>query len=147
VEGVATAQLTPEQIDACTGPHGAAEFARDLEATMATVGPEPLWEYHPLGLALTDRQAVEVQYQLIFDHVLPYVVSHTEQARAYGDNYVVQEQLFRFNFDGVESESKFTVTVVCDDAGQLIIEPFLTSRDRMAVDSDRMAGAPAVGWW
>lgn len=107
--------VTPEEIDKITKGHGAAEFAMDMEATMATVGASPHWEYHPMGLALTDRESVEVQYELLFEHILPCVVSQSSRAFGYGDNYVIREQNFRMNFDGVESDNYFTVVISVDE--------------------------------
>jgi hypothetical protein len=109
------ARFTPDEIREITKPHGIAEYAKDLEATMATVGSEPLWEYHPMGLALVDRDAVAAQYQILFDHVLPYVVSETERSRAFGDNYVMIEQEIRLKIDDTESVSYFTVVVTVDE--------------------------------
>jgi hypothetical protein len=107
--------MTPEQIVAVSKPHGIAEYSRDLEATMATVGPNPYWEYHPMGLALVDREAVAVQYQIMFDHVLPNIVSETLRSRTFGENFSVVEQKIRLNIDGEESDSYFTVVVSVDE--------------------------------
>jgi hypothetical protein len=110
------ARFTPEQLTKIAKPHVVAEAERDLEATMATVGPDPYWEYHPMGIALVDREAVRVQYELVFENILPYIVSQTERSRTYGDDYYLVEQKYRFNFEGEESDSYFTAMVTVDDS-------------------------------
>jgi hypothetical protein len=136
------ARFTPEQIIEITRAHGTAEYAMDLEATMATVGPNPYWEYHPMGLALVDHEAVKVQYQILFDRVLPYIVDQTERSRAYGDNYSMIETKVRLNLDGQQSDSYFTVVVSVDDGyvvGERVYNsgPLATLLDRCFDESFR----------
>lgn len=47
--------------------HNAAEYDGDLAATMATVGPNPVFDIYPLGLHLTSRKDVESYYRGLFD--------------------------------------------------------------------------------
>jgi hypothetical protein len=123
-EGVLTPRYTPEHIRKISRLHGTAEYAKDLEATMATVGADPYWEYHPMGLAFVGREAVEAHYKILFDNVRlepgrPYVREVERCIRAYGDDCVWVEKKVRFNFDANEDsqqvDSYFTVVVTVDD--------------------------------
>jgi hypothetical protein len=123
-EGVVVPKYTPEHIRNITRMHGTAEYAKDLEATMATVSAEPYWEYHPMGLAFVGREAVAAHYQILFDTIRlapgkPYVREVERCIRAYGDDCVWVEKKVRFNYDGFEDgreiDSYFTVVVTVDD--------------------------------
>lgn len=123
-EGVVAPKYTPEHIRKIARLHGTAEYAKDLAATMATVGPDPYWEYHPMGLAFIGREAVAAHYKILFDNVRlepgkPYVREVERCVRAYGDDCVWVEKKVRFNFDGYddsrEIDSYFTVVVTVDD--------------------------------
>ncbi len=47
--------------------HNQAEYEGDLEATMATVGPDPDFHIYPLGLHLTTREEVAAYYKGLYD--------------------------------------------------------------------------------
>jgi hypothetical protein len=43
--------------------HHQAEIDRDLEATMATIGPDPVWQFYPGDVTLRGTPAVRRYYQ------------------------------------------------------------------------------------
>lgn len=123
-EGLHTPKYTPEHIRRIARLHGTAEYSKDLKATMATVGPDPYWEYQPMGLAFVGREAVEEHYRILFDNVRlepqkPYVREVERCYRAFGNDCVWVEKKVRFNFDGyddsLEIDSYFAVVVTVDD--------------------------------
>jgi hypothetical protein len=120
---VVTEKYSPAHISKISKLHGTAEYAKDLEATMATVGPHPYWEYQPMGLAFVGREAVAAHYKILFDNVRlapgkPYL-HEWERPRSYGDNCVVVEKKVRFTLEGYDDselvDSFFIVVVIVDD--------------------------------
>ena len=73
---------------------------------MATVGPDVLWEFHPPGLRITNRDTVREMYRLLIEHFFPYTTSGaTERTRIYGDNRMVVELVAHLNVDGQASDA------------------------------------------
>jgi hypothetical protein len=107
--------LTHEKMLELLQTHSSREYARDLDGTMATVGPDPLWEFHPLGLRLTTRDAVREAYRLQFEHLFPHLAGATERTRAYGDDFIVAEQVIRLDQEGRQSDSCMTALLAFDD--------------------------------
>lgn len=105
--------------------HCAAEVAQDIEAVLATVGPEPWFELHPLGLALSTRGAVAEFYRRMlpaFGQMKPSGSSATYGApgssRYLGDDAIVtrDEVLFQAEHGevAVKSLALFQLDATCD---------------------------------
>jgi hypothetical protein len=97
--------LTAEAMAKLLQAHQGAEYARDLDQTMATIGPEVLWEWHPLGLRITNRDSVREMYRLLYEHYFPHATRGTERMRIYGDDVMVVEVEVELNIDGQLSDA------------------------------------------
>ena len=107
--------LTHEKMAGILEAHASREYARDLDGTMATVGSDPIWEFHPLGLRLTGRDAVREAYRLQLAHHLPHQVGGTQRPRAYGDDLVRSEQVVRLDFEGDQVDAHMAALLAFDD--------------------------------
>jgi hypothetical protein len=110
------ALLTHEKMAEILEAHASREYARDLEGTMATVGPDPVWEFHPLGVRLSGRDAVREAYRLQFEHLFPYLVGGTERTRAYGDDFVMSEQVVHLDLEGRQVDAHMAAVLAFDDS-------------------------------
>lgn len=104
-DGAGTERLTEEEMARILAAHGVAEHAFDLEGTMATVGPDVLWEWHPHGLRIIDRESLRAMYESLFEHFFPCTRrGTTERTRVYGDNFMVIEMVVHLDIDGEWSD-------------------------------------------
>jgi hypothetical protein len=67
--------MTKEEMWAVVRKHMDAEFRQDVEGALATMSPEPFYEFHPLGLYISGRNAIAEMYRRMWPKIYPYVVS------------------------------------------------------------------------
>jgi hypothetical protein len=109
---------TPAEIEAIVAGHGVAEYALDLDATMATVGPDPIWEVFPLGLRATTTATVRAFYALLFEHVIPRIESTEIRLQTFGEDSMMFDAVFRMREgDAVEDA---VIMVALDVADGLV---------------------------
>jgi hypothetical protein len=81
--------------------HAAAEAAGDLEATMATLDDDPVYELQPMGVALRGRDTAREYYEHFFANVMPMMTSYRLRSEWVTDEGVGQEyELFVAGPDG-----------------------------------------------
>ena len=107
--------LTHEKMSEILEAHAGYEYANDLDGTMAPVGPDPVWEIYPLGRRIIGRDAVRESYRLQFLHLFPHLRGGTERTRAYGDDFIISEQVAHLEIDGQSSESYMAAVLAFDD--------------------------------
>jgi hypothetical protein len=71
--------------------HAAAEEAGDLEATMNTLGDDPVYELLPIGLELRGRDAARAYYEHFFADFMPRITGFTLRSEWVTDEGVGQE--------------------------------------------------------
>jgi hypothetical protein len=75
--------------------HAAAETEGDLEATLATLDPDPVYELQPAGLEVRGMDAARAYYKYFFANFMPLVEgfelrSEWENDEGLGQEYVMQ---------------------------------------------------------
>ena len=71
--------------------HAAIETDRDLAGTMATLEPEPVYEFFPLGRVLRGRAGVQRYYEHLMAEFLPSVESSLLIDQWCNENALAQE--------------------------------------------------------
>jgi hypothetical protein len=97
--------------------HAAAEAAGDLEATMATLDDDPVYELQPMGVALRGRERALRYYEHFFATVMPTIASYRLRSEWVTD-------------EGVGQEYEMTVSGAGGDRRHAIIGILLFGDDR-----------------
>ena len=71
--------------------HAAAEEAGDIEATMATLDDDPVYELLPMGVLLRGRAAAQDYYEHFFAHCRPMFTGYQLRSEWVTDEGVGQE--------------------------------------------------------
>lgn len=71
--------------------HSRAEAEDDLETTLATLDPEPVYELQPVGRRLVGREKTERYYRWFFENFKPRVVDYTMRIGATNEKGVIHE--------------------------------------------------------
>lgn len=71
--------------------HAAAEANGDLAATLATLDPDPVYEFEPAGLLLRGLPAVKVYYQHFFQTFQPMIAGYEMRGEWVYDEGLGQE--------------------------------------------------------
>ena len=83
--------------------HAAAEAAGDLEATLATLDPEPVYELWPMGVTFRGEAAARAYYEHFCNTVRPLVSSAELRNEWVNDHGVAQEYEIEFRLpEGTE---------------------------------------------
>jgi len=80
-----------EAMIAVAHAHAAAEAACDIEATMATLDDDPVYELQPIGRVLRGRDVARRYYEHFFENCLPRVRGYALRSEWVGDEGVLQE--------------------------------------------------------
>jgi hypothetical protein len=75
--------------------HAQAEADGDLEATLATMEPEPVYTLLPWGRQFTGMANTRAYYRHFFDGVLPHIQGYTMLNEWVNDNGLAQEYTIR----------------------------------------------------
>jgi SnoaL-like protein len=71
--------------------HAAAEEAGDLEATMATLDDDPVYELQPMGVVIRGRDQARRYYEHFFAVVMPMMIGYRLRSEWVTDEGVGQE--------------------------------------------------------
>jgi hypothetical protein len=71
--------------------HAAAESDGDLERTLATLDPEPVYELQPVGLEVRGMDGARAYYEYFFANFLPLVESYELRSEWLNDEGLGQE--------------------------------------------------------
>jgi hypothetical protein len=83
--------VTRQQLVDVALAHAAAEANGNLEATLATLEPDPVYELQPAGLVLRGMDNARAYYEYFFPNFLPTVESYEVRAEWVNDVGVAQE--------------------------------------------------------
>jgi hypothetical protein len=115
--------LTPERMLALMEQHARHEYASDIEATMATVSDNPVWEFHPLGLRAEGRDAVRAVYELEFAHIFPNTIGSTLRLGCFTERGLLRELSLRLRApDGSEVTGLAVIAMEFESNGLICAE-------------------------
>jgi hypothetical protein len=79
--------------------HAAAEASGDLEATMATLEAEPVYDFHPVGLRMQGTELARRYYEHYFAKVAPRIAGFRLLGEWSNGLGVLQEYSVRYRYD------------------------------------------------
>lgn len=103
--------------------HAQVETAGELDDTMATLEPDPVYEFFPVGLRMRGTDAVRRYYEHLMEHFLPNVEAATVVDEWCNENSLNQEYDVQVRVDGrLERHRVLGILVVAGDrlAGERI---------------------------
>lgn len=116
-------EMTPARMLALMNHHAGCEYERDLDGVMATVSGEPMWEFHPLGLRIEGRAAVQEMYEHLLDGLLPFIVGSAPRVVGYDDGILIREASYRIRHpDGGEVTGQSAIVFEFASDGLLLSE-------------------------
>ena len=71
--------------------HSAAEADGNLEATLATLDDDPVYELQPVGLTFSGGAAVRTYYEYFFKSFMPRTLGSSRRGEWVGDDAVTEE--------------------------------------------------------
>jgi len=80
-----------EALVAVAHAHAAAEEAGDLDATMATLDDDPVYELQPMGVVIRGRDQAQRYYEHFFAVVMPMMIGYRLRSEWVTDEGVGQE--------------------------------------------------------
>jgi hypothetical protein len=104
--------LSRQELIAIARVHAAVETDGDLEATMATLDPDPVYELQPIGLMLRGTDSIRSFYQYLMEHLLPRVVGANLRSEWVGDDGLAQEYTIDVSMPSGEVECHALIGVL-----------------------------------
>jgi hypothetical protein len=86
--------MSPRDLDALADvarAHAHAEAMGDLDRTLATLDPDPVFELLPMGVTLSGREFVRAYYERFFTECMPRVVGYELRSEWLMDDGLGQE--------------------------------------------------------
>ena len=83
--------LSQEQLIGIAHAHSAAEAASDLEATLATLDDEPVYELQPVGLTFGGKEIVRRYYEYFFESFMPRTLGSQKRGEWAGADALTEE--------------------------------------------------------
>ena len=97
--------------------HAAAEAADDLDATLATLEADPVYELLPMGVAFHGQDAARAYYEHFFATVRPLVRGVDLRNEWVNDHGVAQEYVLEFGLpEGVERHPVLAILIFGETA-------------------------------
>jgi hypothetical protein len=87
--------------------HAAAEEAGDMDATMATLDDDPVYELQPIGRELRGRDNARRYYEHFFAHCMPQIVGFELRSEWITDEGVGQE--YRLSVAGPDGPQRHDI--------------------------------------
>ena len=112
----------PEIIQQRLQQHLEAEVALDVDATMATMAAEPIWECIPLNFRATGADAVRELYTRVIANYIPRLQNFEELTTSIGEEQAVVEHMFTMDMpDGSVAKGHHLAIALMKD-GEMIGE-------------------------
>jgi hypothetical protein len=100
--------------------HAAAEGEGDIEATMATLDEDPIYELQPLGLTLRGRDIARQYYEHFFANCQPRITGYELRSEWVAEEGVLQEYTLHIdNPDGTNTRHDLIGILIFAAAGKL----------------------------
>jgi ketosteroid isomerase-like protein len=101
--GMAGGPLTRDQLIEIAHRHAAAEARGDMDATMATLGDDPVYELLPVGLTFRGRDAARTYYEYFFSTFRPMAERGELRSEYVSDDGLAQEYVLHVRLpDGTQ---------------------------------------------
>jgi hypothetical protein len=101
-----------EQMIEMARAHAAAEGSGDLETTLATLEPEPVYELQPEGRVLRGMEAVRRYYDYFFTEFQPMVESYDLRSEWISDDGVGQEYMIHLRLPDGRKEDHAIIGIL-----------------------------------
>lgn len=122
-------ELTKKEMEAILLQHEIAELEEDIDATMATLAPNPHYELVTLGYAFDGEEAVREAYKRILPYNKNRNVAAEMRVHAVAKNTLIREAYVSFNTSsGERVTGQYLVVMSFDPVAKLI------SGERMYMD-------------
>jgi hypothetical protein len=105
-------QLTTEEMEEILRVHERAEGKGDVEATMATVAPDPYYEFPSFGWEVNGSDAVREHYRRSFPSAVAVNVDSKRRVHGAGPNTLFREAWVSFNTEDGERLTGLYVAVI-----------------------------------
>lgn len=100
--------------------HAAAEGVGDIDATMATLDDDPVYELQPMGRTLRGVDFARAYYEHFFAHCVPRITGYELRSEWASDEGVLQEYTLYVNdADGVNTRHDIIGILTFGTAGKL----------------------------
>lgn len=126
------ADLTFEEMEEILLAHEMAELEADIEATMATVVPNPHYEFPTFGLAADGQEAVREHYRRVLPHVGKFDVAAEKRVHGAAPNTLIREAWVSFTLDGQRLTGIYLAVITFDPELKLIAGERLYTDDNYA---------------
>ncbi|MFD4351599.1 hypothetical protein ACFWPX_03530 [Nocardia sp. NPDC058518] len=110
--------------------HEKAELEQDIEATMATVSPNPHYEFPNFGWAADGTGAVREHYRRVLPNTGKYDIAAEKRVHASASNTLIREAWVSFTLEGERYTGMYLVVISFDADLKLI------SGERLYTDSN-----------
>lgn len=99
--------------------HSASESGTDVDAILATIDPDPVFEFYPVGKRFTGMEMARRYYTNFVTDFGPRTIKFTQLAESVGPEGVVQEYILTIQHDGDDAPTSHHVvgTVVFGQNG------------------------------
>jgi hypothetical protein len=92
--------------------HARAEAERDFATTLATLDPDPVYEFQPAGLLLRGLEAVRVYYQHFFSTFQPMIQGYELRSEWVNDEGLGQEYRIDLRLPSGETERHAVIGIL-----------------------------------
>lgn len=113
-------ELTFEEMEDILLAHEKAELEEDLEATMATVSPNPHYEFPTFGWAADGTGAVREHYRRVLPNTSKLNIAAEKRVHGAAANTLIREAWVSFNLDGERLTGMYLVVITFDPDLKLI---------------------------
>jgi hypothetical protein len=104
--------LGREELIAIAHRHAAAEANGDLATTLATLDPDPVYEFEPAGLLLRGLPAVKVYYEHFFATFQPMIAGYELRSEWQSDEGLGQEYWIDLRTPGGGTERNAVIGIL-----------------------------------
>jgi hypothetical protein len=128
--------MTDDELDAMIAvahAHAAAEAECDLEATMATLDDDPVYELQPMGRVLRGRESALAYYEHFFAEAQPRIRGYVLRSEWVSDTGVLQEYTLQVDDgDGGTKRHEIIGILTFGSSGKLSGERIYASDELLA---------------
>lgn len=112
--------MDPADVLAAARAHAAAEAANDMDATLATLVDDPVFEFHPLGLTLQGGELIETFYRTQYGKFSARVTNFAVHGEWANENTAIQEySVWVTEDDGSTSEYRVISMSPVEESGKM----------------------------
>jgi hypothetical protein len=114
--------MSQEAIQQRLKEHLEAEVALDVDATMATMAADPIWECVPLNFRATGAEAVRELYTRVIANYIPRLQNFEELTSSMGENQAVVEHMFTMDMPDGSVAKGYHLAIALMKNGEMVGE-------------------------